>query len=353
FCIYVPLFSLTHNGTIMVVPIVLSAWFFCYRGLLLCLGSLLVTTGVVSLILARSFWPYSFALIYVTGIASGLVVGLVVSFLRHVVDMLSAAHLKTELAEQAYKQQQQLNQLKDQLILHINHELRNPLTAVRGYLEVLSMFGARIDGTQQALYLDHALNGCDELLLMINHALDAAQVSSGIKPPCLQELSVALIVRDVLALLDPRMTRGYHLQVEVPEELTVCADAQYLRQVLRNLLSNAFKYSPAGTSVCISAILSPDPPEQVCICVKDAGPGIPEDELSLLFQRFVRLQRDLSGPIGGIGLGLYISKQLVEAMKGHIWAESSGRAGEGSRFCFTLPAASVASLQVTSANEVQ
>src|SRR5260370_6670523 len=110
--------------------------------------------------LATIFWPYSLVLIYVTGIASGLVFGLIVSFLRHVVDMLSAAHLKTQLAEQAYEQQQQLNHLKDQLILHINHELRSPLTAVRGYLEVLSMFGARIDATEQALYLDKALSGC-------------------------------------------------------------------------------------------------------------------------------------------------------------------------------------------------
>jgi signal transduction histidine kinase len=133
----------------------------------------------------------------------------------------------------------------------------------------------------------------------------------------------------------------------------VWADSQDLRQVLRNLLSNAFKYSPAGTSVLISATLIPDPPAQVCISVKDAGPGIPAAELPLLFQRFVRLQRDLSGPVAGIGLGLYISKQLIEAMKGQIWVESSGQTGEGSRFCFTLPAASVVSLHQTSDNETQ
>src|SRR5262249_47727437 len=81
---------------------------------------------------------------------------------------------------------------------------------------------------------------------------------------------------------------------------------------------------------------SNDVPE-VCISVQDAGPGIPADEIPLLFGQFVRLQRDLSGPVRGIGLGLYISRQLVEAMGGRIWVESSGISGQGSRFCFTLP----------------
>jgi signal transduction histidine kinase len=77
--------------------------------------------------------------------------------------------------------------------------------------------------------------------------------------------------------------------------------------------------------------------EYVCISVKDTGPGIPPEEIGLLFERFVRLQRDLAGAKRGTGLGLYISKQLVEAMGGRIWVESSGIEGEGSLFCFTLP----------------
>jgi len=77
----------------------------------------------------------------------------------------------------------------------------------------------------------------------------------------------------------------------------------------------------------------------ILISVKDVGPGIPPEELPLLFGQFVRLKRDLSGSVRGTGLGLYVSKQLVEAMKGRIWVESTGRVGEGSRFCFTLPAA--------------
>ena len=79
------------------------------------------------------------------------------------------------------------------------------------------------------------------------------------------------------------------------------------------------------------------PSSPVCLSVQDAGPGIPAEELPLLFEKFVRLKRDLAGSTRGTGLGLYICKQLVEAMGGRIWVESSGHLGEGSRFCVTLP----------------
>ena len=122
------------------------------------------------------------------------------------------------------------------------------------------------------------------------------------------------------------------------------ANKQYFRQILRNVLSNAFKYAPTGTEVIISA----EPYEavapaggavsQICIRVKDTGPGIPPDELPNLFGQFVRLERDLSGPVRGSGLGLYISKQMVESMGGRIWAESAGVPGQGSCFSFTVAA---------------
>jgi signal transduction histidine kinase len=129
----------------------------------------------------------------------------------------------------------------------------------------------------------------------------------------------------------------------VSKTLIVRADPQYLRRILRNLLSNAFKYTPSQTALLVNATLADSTPAgvpatpSVCISVKDSGPGIPPDDISLLFEKFGRLNRDASSSIRGVGLGLYISKQLVQAMGGHIWVESSGIAGQGSRFCFTLP----------------
>jgi len=105
---------------------------------------------------------------------------------------------------------------------------------------------------------------------------------------------------------------------------------------LRNLFSNIFKYVPPYTEVSIEASQS-TPSSPVYLSVQDRGPGIPPEEIPLLFEKFVRLKRDLAGPTRGTGLGLYICKRLVEAMGGRIWVESSGRPGEGSRFCLTLP----------------
>lgn len=247
-----------------------------------------------------------------------------------------------EQQRQAWEQQHYLNQLKDEILLNVSHELRTPLTEVYGYLELMKVHGDKIDAATSKQFLAHAIDGCEELQLLINSILDTVRTDSQPKVLRLQEVSVAQTVKDVLDLFSPRTLQNYELQIHVSETLSVQADQQYLRQILRNLLSNAFKYTPPHAQILVSATLleehaAADDASAVCICVKDCGPGIAPDDIPLLFEKFVRLKRDLSSSIRGIGLGLYISKQLAEAMGGHIWVESTGIAGEGSRFCFTLP----------------
>ena len=249
-----------------------------------------------------------------------------------------------EAQENAYNHQQQLSQLKDQFLVNVSHELRTPLTEVYGYLELLLAHESQLDEATKTTFLKHAISGCEELTLLINNVLDAIYTDSGTKPLCIQSVVVAEAVNDVLDQFDPRTIGNYTLQVKVPKTLSVEADPQYVRQVLRNLLSNAFKYAPLQTGVIISAenentmYRSGETGRQVLVCVRDQGPGITASERDLLFNKFTRLQRDLSGPVRGTGLGLYISKQLVEAMGGRIWVKSKGIPGEGSDFCFTLPA---------------
>jgi signal transduction histidine kinase len=180
--------------------------------------------------------------------------------------------------------------------------------------------------------------------MLIGNILDALQVDSGEEHLNLQGFSVLQAVRACLELTDPKWLHSHHVCLDISEELVILANERYFRQVLRNLLSNAFKYTPADTEVLVSAgpyddaAQPSDPASQICIRVKDAGPGIPPDELSSLFSQFVRLKRDISGQVRGSGLGLYISKQMVEAMGGRIWVESAGIPGQGSCFYFTLPA---------------
>jgi len=235
------------------------------------------------------------------------------------------------------EKERQLNQQKDQFIANVSHELRTPLTAVYGYMELLSDFQGSIDTPTQARFIHQVRQGCDDLLALTNKILEVTNVDHDLEQISCEPTSVVVVVQEILTTFDPRVVQEHTLEVDVPEHVTVLADQQALRQVLRNLLSNAFKYAPKGTPVSIRAVVDEHP--QVCIRVQDAGPGIPPAELPLLFQKFVRLKRDLSGPVRGTGLGLYISKRLIEAMYGQIWAESSGEPGEGSCFCFTLPRA--------------
>lgn len=241
------------------------------------------------------------------------------------------------------EQQLLLNQLKDQFIVNVNHELRTPLTEVYGYLELLSEYQGQLDAAAQAQFLHRAREGCQELILLVNNVLDALAITEEVPPPQREVVPVAHLVCDILDHLDPRKEQAERLHLDIPEQLTVWANEQLLRQVLRNLISNALKYCPNPAAVVISAALShpgiqgTTPAPQVCICVQDTGPGIPPAELPLLFQKFVRLKRDLSGTVRGSGLGLYVSKRFVEAMGGQIWAESTGIAGQGSRFYVKLP----------------
>src|SRR5262249_31652401 len=154
-----------------------------------------------------------------------------------------------------------------------------------------------------------ATQGCETLQQLINTMLDAAATYSHLTPLQAQELLVADLVHEVLEQFEPLEPQERPVEVEIPQGLLVQADAQSLRRVLRNLLSNAFKYSPAQTSVrvvarpCDPVPQTRDGPSQVCISVQDSGPGIAPEDLPLLFGKFVRLKRDLASATRGTGLG--------------------------------------------------
>jgi signal transduction histidine kinase len=236
--------------------------------------------------------------------------------------------------EQAYEQQRHLNELKDQFLLNVSHELRTPLTALGFSLELLKEHHEHLDPMERAYALQVAMTSEEELVDLLNRLLDTAKIVGELPLLKFEAVHIHQIVQEELITLSP--IRSYTIRLHMSKELIVWADSQLLHQILRNLFSNIFKYVPKHTEICIEATQSA-PSSPVCLMVQDAGPGIPPEELPLLFEKFVRLKRDLAGTTRGTGLGLYICKQLVEAMGGRIWVESSGRVGEGSRFCFTLP----------------
>lgn len=255
----------------------------------------------------------------------------------------------------AYERQKELDRLKDELMINVSHELRTPLTQVSGYIDLLSSFEGTIEPAMQTTFLEKASHGCLELKILVDTILDAARSSDVSAPPHLEEVSVTEIIREELDNLDPQAAGEHRIVLHLADDLLVQADTQHVRQVLRNLLSNALKYSPKGTSISVTTEEREAPSggfPLVSIRVKDQGLGIPPEEIPRLFGRFVRLNRDLSGSIRGTGMGLYISKQLIEAMGGTIWVESTGVPGEGSCFCFTLRRASKQqAVRVTTASD--
>jgi signal transduction histidine kinase len=242
----------------------------------------------------------------------------------------------------AHRRMQELDQLKDQFMVTASHELRTPLTAVQGYLELLENYHSTLPPEQLAEFLDKASRGCEELVLLLNNVMDASrlEIEAGIRPANLERVFVCEIIEHVVDLILLQATQEKRdIQVSVPAQLAVRADPTRLRQVIRNLSVNALKYSPAGTPVFFSARAVFHQPPSVILSVSDRGKGIAPRDQGKLFQRFVRLESDLNSTVRGSGLGLYISRRLVEAMNGRIWIESTGKPGEGSTFCIQLPLA--------------
>ena len=240
----------------------------------------------------------------------------------------------------AHQHLQELDQLKDQFMITASHELRTPLTAVHGYLELLAEHGDGISRQQQQEFLQKARRGCDELVLLLNNVMDASrlEIEAGLRPAYLQQVDVEEEVRGVIDLIEPQLTQEHReVHVYIPHKLLVKADPVRLRQVLLNLSVNALKYSEAGTPITFTARTVFDKAPSALVSITDKGNGIKPWDQARLFQRFVRLESDLNSSVRGSGLGLYISRRLIEAMDGKIWIESSGIPGAGSTFHFQLP----------------
>jgi signal transduction histidine kinase len=293
-----------------------------------------------SIRLKTIWWPVPFALFFWGGFLVAYFLCSIIINIRILVDSSDAARQKAEKAERetaiAYDRQVQLNELKDQFLLSVSHELRTPLTVLGGSLELLKDQYERLDPTKRIDLLTLALENYEDLVSLVNRVLDAVIIAGEFPPAQCEVVPVHQFVQEMLTHLDPWDAQGYTFRIQIPEQITVWADPQYLRQVLQNLLDNILKYVPKQTEISIETT-QPPPSSPVCLSVQDAGPGIPPEEIPLLFEKFVRLKRDLALATRGTGLGLYICKQLMEAMGGQIWVESSGRMGEGSCFRLTLP----------------
>jgi signal transduction histidine kinase/ActR/RegA family two-component response regulator len=225
------------------------------------------------------------------------------------------------------------NLAKSDFLSSMSHELRSPLNAILGFAQLMESDAAIVTPAQKAS-IDQILLAGWYLLELITGILDLAQIESGKLSLSLEQVSLPEIMVECQAMIEPQcLTRGIRMsfcQFELP--CHVHADRTRLKQVIINLLSNALKYNRASGSVTLECITNT---ERVRISVRDTGAGLPPDKLAQLFEPFNRLGQE-TGAEEGTGIGLVVSKRLVELMGGAIGVEST--VGVGSVFWIELNA---------------
>lgn len=229
---------------------------------------------------------------------------------------------------------QRADKLKDQFLGIISHELRTPLNAILGFGSILADGLAGELSAEQVRYVHKILDSSDKLLGLVDELLDVSRIQAGkftldrqaAKPPALAR--AALVECGAAAL-----QKGLSLTNEVPPDLPlVDVDPRRAGQVLGNLLTNAIKFTPEGGTITLRARAEGD---SVYMAVSDTGSGMSADQSSRVFEAFTQVDMSSTRKVGGVGLGLFIVKALVEAHGGEVGVESE--LGRGSTFWFTLP----------------
>jgi signal transduction histidine kinase len=247
----------------------------------------------------------------------------------HVGQLLENRRMARRIA--SLEAQRELARMQDEFISTISHELRTPLGFIKGYVTTLMREDAEWDAAHRLEFLQIIDDESDRLRELIDNLLDSSRLESGSLSMTLEQASMAPIIRDCVQRL-----QGVHpnvqIEIDIPEDLPILnLDSTRVAQVLDNMLNNAQKYAP-GSPITIKAFVNG---EQLRIEVRDEGPGIPAEHTPHLFERFYRMPQ--SSNIRGTGLGLYISRKIIEAHGGEIGVLS--QAGKGTAFFFEIPMA--------------
>jgi signal transduction histidine kinase len=288
------------------------------------------------------------------------------SFEQQHLDMLIAMSVQIAIAiknasmyselRRALKIAQESERLQNHFLMTASHELRTPLTAVQGYLELLDTFSGTLTEDTKKQFLNNAHRASEELVLLLGNIMDASRIHQDKVEMHLRSVRLLDPVCTIVEIMEPLLIReGRPVEIHIPDMLYVIADDLRFRQVMLNLVGNALKYSPAPQGIAIRAEsltydqliervpaakqIIPLPAQQryVVVALRDWGPGIAPKDQPRLFTKFMRLNRAINSTQRGAGLGLYLCRQLTEAMNGYIWMESEGIPGEGSTFYVALP----------------
>jgi signal transduction histidine kinase len=223
------------------------------------------------------------------------------------------------------------SEVKDVFLSSVVHELQTPLAAAKAQAQLaLHQLGERREQVGTANALRVITHQIDRLTRLVSDLLDVNRLESGALELQVSEFDVAPLLDEARRRIEPAGGR-HPIRIRAPEHLFLVADRDRVEQVLENLLVNAIRYSPDGGEISVSVDKEGD---SVHLVVHDQGLGVPKEHQQVIFERFGRAH----GPgFGGLGLGLTISKGIVEQHGGRIWVESGGKPGEGSAFHVRLP----------------
>jgi len=235
-------------------------------------------------------------------------------------------------------------EFKNMFLSHVSHELRTPLTCIHQYVTLLADGLAGAVTPDQADHLKTVLKSVNQLHAMIRDLLEAARAESGkmhIEPRC---VSTAELILQAVAMLRPAANEKHiAMEIAVDRQLPLIhADPNRILEVLINLVDNAIKFTPAEGTVMVQANLVEADPEWVYISVSDSGRGINPETKNLIFERLYQDPEAVDNNRSGLGLGLFICREIVRLHEGRIWVSSEP--GQGSIFTFTVPVHSLAKL---------
>ena len=242
-----------------------------------------------------------------------------------------------DLAE-ALDKARESDRLKSQLLSTVSHELHTPLAAIKGFATTLLDNEDKLEQFEKREFLEEIDSASDRLNGLINHLLDFSRLEAGMLPVRPVPTDLNAIISGSLGHLKIRAPQKL-ISLDIPPDLPeVEADPRRLREVLDNVLDNALKYTPARAQIWIECEeITEGFGPGVQLCVRDDGPGIAKDQLTRIFEPFHQPYQNDGFHASGVGLGLAISRRIIDAHNGRIWAESVE--GQGATFYITLPLA--------------
>ncbi|MFN3075804.1 MAG: ATP-binding protein [Alphaproteobacteria bacterium] len=257
----------------------------------------------------------------------------VLSYSRQLEQKSLALERATIELRQANRRLKELDSMKDEFLSSVTHELRTPLTSIRSFSEILQD-NPSLELSRRSEFLGIIIKESERLARLINQVLDLARIESGRMVWREQVVRMGDVVREAAASMRGVLAeRRILLDLSIPEDVApVWGDHDALMQVVLNLLSNAARFAVHDTGRIEVRVWNEA--ETLCVSVADNGPGIPEEDQEIIFQKF-RQARNATGGTGGTGLGLAICRRIIDHLQGNIWVES--KPGHGATFVFRIP----------------